>query len=165
MKLPFFIRSGEPSFPPHTKEIFKAANDGAYVFDFTKEKSKATASMFGYLYNYVYPEILKAMGEHRTKGNIDKLDETLKVKYGISKLTKVFELRKRLAGDTATGGEKSTVPFVKVVEKILPISKSKYTVEDMTEFWLALQQFASEFFGLVLHDPDPEWKKHWEKTT
>lgn len=156
MKLSCFIKEGELSLPPHSKEVIGQHKDGAYLFDLKKEKSKATTSMFGYLYGYVYPEILRAMPEHRTKENIDRLDDVLKAKFGVARLTKVFQLRKQAS---------SGVPFVKVTEEILPRPKSEYTVEEMQDYWSALQQFASEFFGLVLHDPDPEWRKHWEITS
>ena len=164
MKLSCFIRGGELNLPPHSKEIIKTANDGSYVLDLKKEKSKATASMFSYLYGYCYSEILDATGDHKTKENIDRLDGVLKERYGPTTLVNTYQLRKHKiytpeSGTSWTEGK----PFVKIVEKVEPKPKSKYTVEEMQTYWIALQQFAAEFFGLVLHDPDPDWKKHWKE--
>lgn len=140
--------------PPHAKEIIGQQKDGSYLFDLKKEKSKATGSMFGYLYGYVYPEILKAIPEHCTKENIDKLDDVLKKKFGMAKLTKVFSLWRK-----SVGGK----PYVKVSEELLPSPKREYTVDEMQDYWMALQQFASEFFELVLNDPDPDWRNQYQK--
>ena len=158
MKLSCFIRGGELNLPPHSKKIIKTANDGSYVLDLKKEKSKATASMFGFLFGYVMPEILDAMGEHKTKENIDRLDDTLKARFGPTHLVKKYSLRRSKSATDSKG-----IPFVRNDEELVPKPKSKYSVEEMQLYWLALQQFASEFFGLVIHDPDPDWRKKWKE--
>jgi len=150
MKLPVFIRGGKLNLPSHTREIIRQQKDGSYVFDLKREKSKATASMFGYLYGYVYPAILKEMGEFQTVENVDRLDIFLKSKFGKTHLKKHYS--------------PSVASHAKIIirEKLESKPKSKYTVEEMQEFWIALQQFAAEFFNLTLTDPDPDWRKHWE---
>lgn len=164
MKIPCFLRDGELSLPGHSREMIKQNKDGAYVMDLLKEKSKATGSMFSYLYGYVYPEILKAMGEFRSKENVDKLDQTLKDRFGISEVRTKYELRRKK--EFADGGDDDAgntgKPFVKVIEETVAKDKARYTVDEMQEYWIALQSFASQFFELVLKDPDPNWKKNWE---
>jgi len=170
MKIPCFIRDGELSFPGHSREMIKQNKDGTYVMDLVKEKSKATGSMFSYLYGYVYPEILKAMGEFRSKENVDKLDETLKDKFGISEVrTKYVLMRKAVKLDklpeTTEEADKlhsSGQPFVKVVDETVAKEKARYTVDEMQEYFIALQSFASQFFELVINDPDPNWREHWK---
>jgi len=160
MKMSCFIRDGELNLPGNSREMIKQNKDGSYVMDLLKEKSKATGSMFCYLYGYVYPEILKAMGEFRSKENVDKLDQTLKDRFGISEVSTKFELRRYGRGNKIEG----TIgkPFIKVVEETVAKDKARYTVDEMQEYWIALQSFASQFFELVLNDPDPNWQKHWK---
>jgi len=156
MKIPCFLRDGDLSFPGHSREMIKQNKDGAYVMDLTGEKSKATGSMFGFLYGKIYPSLLKEMGEFQTKENIEKLDATLKEKFGTCRLTKVFELRRKL---------NNKKPFVKATEEIKPKPKREYTVDEMSQYWDALRQFAADFFGMTLEEPDPNWRKHWKPET
>lgn len=164
MKMSCFVRDGELSLPGHTREMIKQNKDGTYVMDLVKEKSKATGSMFSYLYGYVYPEILKAMGEFRSKENVDKLDQTLKDRFGISEVRTKYVLRKRSVPQQAPGSF-TTEPYVNIIEETVAKDKARYTVEEMGEYWIALQSFASQFFELVLKDPDPNWRKHWQPET
>lgn len=163
MKIPCFLRDGELSFPGHSREMIKQNKDGAYIMDLLKEKSKATGSMFSYLYGYVYPEILKAMGEFRSKENVDKLDQTLKDKFGISEVRTKYALMKRKVFEGSTLHKEE--PFVKVIEETVAKDKARYTVDEMQEYFIALQTFASQFFELVINDPDPNWRKHWQPET
>jgi len=165
MRMPCFIRDGELSLPDHTREMIKQNDDGAYIMDLIKEKSKATGSMFSYLYGYVYPEILKAMGEFRSKENVNKLDETLKDRFGISEVRTKYVLMKRKALINNKVGAQIEEPFIKTIEETVAKDKARYTVDEMQEYWIALQSFASQFFELVLNDPDPKWKKHWQPET
>jgi len=153
-----FVRDGELSLPGHTREMIKQNKNGAYVMDLLKEKSKATGSMFGYLYGYVYPEILKAMGEFRSKENVEKLDQTLKDRFGVSEVRTKYELMKRRI-------KPEPLLFVNIIEETVAKEKARYTVDEMQEYWIALQLFASQFFELVLNDPDPNWRKHWKPET
>ena len=163
MKMSCFVRDGELNLPGHTREMIKQKKDGSYVMDLSSEKSKATASMFGFLFGSVYPSILKEMGEFRSVENIKKLDKTLKERFGPSEIRTKYELRKHKIFEPSKTGtlHKEGKPFVKISEEVAPKSKAKYTVDEMSQYWDALRQFAGEFFNLTLKDPDPEWKKHW----
>ena len=153
MTFPCFVRDGLLSLPEHTKGLIRQNKDGAYIGTLEKEKSKATASMFGYLYGYCYPAILEEMGEFKSKENVDRLDDTLKERFGVSEVTTKYELKRKLH----SAGE----PFVKTTEVTAPKPKDKYTVQEMQDYWIALQKFAAEFFNLTLKDPDPDWKEKW----
>ena len=152
-----FMREGVLKVPEQTAEIIGRLKDGAYLMDLKSEKSKATGSMFGYLYGYVYPEILKAQGCQVDKESIDELDRILKNKHGATEVKKVFELRKKPKG-LHEGPEASLFTYhIKTTEELRPKDKAAYTVDEMQNYWMALHEFAALFFGLVLTDPDPGW--------
>ena len=158
-----FMREGVLKVPEQTAEIIGRLKDGAYLMDLKSEKSKATGSMFGYLYGYVYPEILKAQGCQVDKESIDELDRILKNKYGAAEVKKVFELRRKVVSLAKENGFKN-VPYMKETEELRPKDKAAYTVEEMQNYWMALHEFASLFFGLVLTDPDPGWDDGYSET-
>lgn len=152
MKLPVFKRNRKLIFPANTSRYIETLPDGSYVLDIRKEKSKATQSMFGYLYGYLYPEILKEMGEFQTKENVEKLDVLFKKEYGVTHVTTEY------VAIAIRGFDEQAIQPVESVE---PKSKRDYTVGEMENYWTAIQKFAAEFLGLILKDPDPEWKEKW----
>ena len=154
MTFPCFVRNGLLSLPGNTKEMIRQMKDGIYILDLKKEKSKATASMFAYLYGYVYPAILEEMGEFKSKENVDRLDDTLKERFGVYEVVTKYKLR-------IHKNHLPEKPFVKKTEVTAPKPKDKYTVQEMQDYWIALQKFAAEFFNLTLKDPDPDWKEKW----
>jgi len=165
MKMPVFKQKAGLKFTASSQAYIDTLAVGPYVFDIKKQKSKATASMFGYLYGYVYLRILSEMGEFKTQENIAELDKTLKAKFGVTHVVKSYSLRRKRAAETHDTHRDSMAsrPFVKVEERVEPKSKRLYTVDEMQDYWIALQQFAAEFWNLQLSDPDPNWKKEWLK--
>ena len=149
---PCFVRDGLLGMPWNTTEMIRQMKDGIYILDLKKEKSKATASMFGFLYGKIYPSILEEIGEFQTKENIERLDETLKKRFGTTHITQKYELRK-----PKSGGK----PFIKNIETVEPKPKRIWSVDDMSQYWDALRQFAAEFWGMTLEEPDPDWKEKW----
>jgi len=174
MKMSCFVREGELSLPGHTKEMIKQNKDGAYVMDLLKEKSKATGSMFGFLYGYVYPVILEEMGQEQSVEAFKELDRMLKERFGAAEISTKFELRRKKIFTSMVTGETCDVesgeigvtdtgkPFVKVTDAMKPKSKADYTVQEMQDYWMALQKLVAEMWGRTLKDPDPNWKKNWE---
>lgn len=158
-----FIRDGQVTkgMEAVTRQIEKS-RDGAYIMSITKEKSKATARMFGYLFGYVYKAILEEMGQEPTVEAFAELDRMLKARFGAAEPMTAFELRRSRPLKTENRGK----PFIKVVTEIMtPKSKSDYTVEEMQDYWTALQKLVSEMWGRTLKDPDANWKDGWEESS
>ncbi len=135
----------------------KGSSDGIYTVAMTKQKSQATTRMHGYLYGYVYAEILKEMGQQPTVEAFNELDRELKLRFGTAEPITTYELRRRMSPET----KGKTVPFVKIDETMQPKSKADYTVQEMQDYWMALQSLACDMWGMVLKDPDPNWKDGW----
>ncbi len=161
-----FIRSGQVTkgIGAVTRQIEKS-KDGAYIMSITKEKSKATTSMFAYLYGYVYKAILEEMGQQPTVEAFDELDRMLKLRFGVAETATTFELRRlKCPRGEYTEKAKNTVgkPFIKIDNIMKPKSKADYTVQEMEDYWMALHNLVSEMWSRTLKDPDPDWKNNWK---
>ncbi len=156
-----FVRGGQitTGMDAVTRQIEKS-RDGAYIMSITKEKSKATTSMFGFLFGYVYPAILEEMGQEPTVEAFKELDRELKLRFGAAELATSFEMQRRGGFEKKVTGK----PFIKVDEVMTPKSKSDYTVQEMQDYWMALQNLVAEMWGRTLKDPDPNWKDGWGKS-
>lgn len=120
--------------------------DGLYVIDPIAEKSKATHPMKAYLFSYVYPTIAQEMSGLVNKKEIYYLHSELKDRYGATELTDVIS-------------HNSSKIFHN--EELKAKSLSKYTYQEMLDYWMAIQSMAARFFKLNITDPDPDWKLEW----
>lgn len=157
MKHIIFIRDGLV-----TKGL-DAVKDGIYIL--TEEKSKATAGMFGYLFGYVYKAILEEMGQEQSVEAFKELDRMLKERFGAAEMITTFELRRKQIVNAEKFEITEGKPFVKISEKMQPKSKADYTVQEMQDYWMALQKLVAEMWGRTLKDPDPNWKDGWKEET
>lgn len=112
-----------------------------------KPKSKATWSMYKYLFGCQYKMILEEMGEYTTEENTQRIHKIMKESHGTT------EIREEMYRGVNGNIEKK--------EELLPKKARDYTVEEMQLFWQGNQQFAAEFLGLNIPDPDPGWKEFW----
>jgi len=158
-----FIKDGRAKGLDAISTQIRGSNDGIYTITMTKQKSQATTRMHGYLYGYVYAEILKEMGQQPTVEAFNELDRMLKLRFGAAETTTTYELRRKK--EFSTGGDMDTGntgrPFVKIEETMKPKSKADYTVQEMQDYWTALQELANQMWGMVLKDPDPNWQDGW----
>ncbi len=151
-----FIRDGEmTSGWDKISRWIKTAKNGSYVWTLKSEKSKASSRMFGYLFGYLYPAILSEMGQEPSVEALNELDREFKLRFGAAEVATTFELRRKLE---STGDGK---PFVKIKDTMKPKSKADYTVDEMKNYFMAIQRIASEMWDVVLKDPDPNWKDGW----
>ena len=140
------IKSGILQIKSH--HIWPELKDGIYIIELRSEKSKATHPMMAYLFGYVYREICKEMNGLVNKKEIDYLHGLLKETYGATHLV-----------DSITHDIKEK----KIIhrDEIKPKSLAIYTVQEMQDYWMCLQEMASTYFNILIRDPDPDWKKKW----
>ena len=150
-----FIRDGEmTSGRDKISQWIKTAKNGAYVWTLKSEKSKASSRMFGYLFGYLYPAILSEMGQEPSVEALNELDREFKFRFGPAEVVQAFQMQQHKK-------EVLAPPFIKVTEQLRPKSKADYTVEEMKNYFMAIQRIASEMWDVALKDPDPNWEDGW----
>jgi len=128
------------------KEDLKNLPPGRYEITIKKEHRKASKEQFSYLYSVVYPIFLVAAYDagYTTDDfkDIDELDVWCKLQ---------FANRPIMNRET---GEVINVPG----------RKSSFSTVEQIAYCNKLRDYASEYFGVYIPDPDPLWKLDKEVT-
>lgn len=143
------IKNGQLVVSQHNLDYISSFKDGVYPWEIRKQKSKASNPMYGYLFGYVYIEIVKASGAIPNKLEIDYVHSELKKRFGVNEVVEKVKYQKK------------KLVYYKEIE---PKSLSKYTVEEMQDYWTSLQGMAAQVFGIEIRDPDSDWKKKWTES-
>ena len=130
--------------------ITKFKDRGAVCVTVTKPKSKATWSMFKYLFGGQYKLILEEMGEYPSEENLQHIHRLMKDHHGTTEVRDELQIT-------------DDYKIERMHDMVRPKNASSYTVEEMQLFWQGNQQFGAEMLGLNIPDPDPDWKESWKK--
>lgn len=113
---------------------------GRYDITVKKRHRKASSLQFSYLYAVVYPMFLIAAWDNGYTAddfaNVEELDVWCKTQWANKAIT-----------------NRHTGEVVRV-----PVKKSKFTTTDEMAYCDVLRDFASEYWGVYIPDPDPNWK-------
>lgn len=151
-----FIKDGKiTTGSDRVRRGIETSKDGSYVWTLKSEKSKASSRMFGYLFGYLYPAVLFEMGQDPSVEALNELDRELKMRFGPAIPKRKYEMRREFG--------LSGKPFLKVTDSVVPKSKADYTVEEMQNYWMAIQRIAAEMWDVALKDPDSNWRDGWEQ--
>jgi hypothetical protein len=114
---------------------------GRYDITIKKRHKKASALQFSYLYSVVYPMFLVAAWDSgytaEDFANVDELDVWCKTQWANKPIT-----------------NRHTGEVVRV-----PVKKSKFTTTDEMAYCDILRDYASEYLGVFIPDPDPNWRE------
>jgi len=131
-KIPVLIKKGKLQFQEPGQDYLSAQRDGWYLCTITKPKSSRTNQMNRYLWGCVYKMIADETGY-----DSEQIHFLMKSKFGTVLETKMLT------------NEFSEPSYLRP-----PISTTKYTVEEMQDYWQRITQWAAEFLSLQIPEPN-----------
>ena len=146
-KLTYFIdKNDNQPFKIHNAEFMKKELDalpkGRYKMTIEKFHRKATNKQFSYLYGIVYPMMLQAAWENGYTTDdfkdVEELDMWAKARWASKCVT-----------------NRDTGEVIRI-----PITKSKFVTIDENLYCETLRTFVSEFWGIFIPDPNPNWRNN-----
>ena len=146
-KLTYFIdKNDNQPFKIHNAEFMKRELDalpkGRYKMTIEKFHRKATNKQFSYLYGIVYPMMLQAAWENGYTTddfkNVEELDIWCKARWANKCIT-----------------NRDTGEVIKI-----PLSKSEFVTIDENLYCDTLRTFVSEYWGVFIPDPNPNWRNN-----
>ena len=146
-KLTYYIdKNDNQPFKIHNAEFMKKELDalprGRYKMTIEKFHRKATNKQFSYLYGIVYPMMLQAAWENGYTTDdfkdVEELDMWAKARWASKCVT-----------------NRDTGEVIRI-----PITKSKFVTIDENLYCETLRTFVSEFWGVYIPDPNPNWRNN-----
>ena len=127
---------------PIMKQELDALPRGRYKLTIEKLHRKATHKQFSYLYGIVYPMMLQAAWENGYTTDdfkdVEELDLWCKARWASKCVT-----------------NRDTGEVMKI-----PLTKSKFVTIDENLYCDTLRTFVSEFWGVFIPDPNPNYKNN-----
>jgi len=141
-KIPVLLNKGKLKFQPEGQSYISAQSDGWYLFTISKPKSSRTNQM-----NRYYWGVMIKMIAEETGYDDDQVHQLMKYKFGVvgeeppSHRIRINPMEYK--DDPVFDGNTN-----------IPKSTAKYTVEEMQDYWQRITQWAAEFLGLQIPEPN-----------